>query len=275
MDWKQKIEEAAKEVMEEMRRTGLPYEEFQEKDFEEALMHEFRLNKIPYERQRNIEIIYKGYSIGISRPDCIINPGEKEFLCEIKRLKNVQKNHIKQAEVYLISLNISEGCILNFNYSEGLPEIIEVKKPDREWKSEIQLPKKESEIINKEILLEAGKEVMNYLGTEFQYQDKEANKLYANAINVELRLRGINFYKATYPIIYKGHEISTHSYDYVFEDGSTAIIFIYKSIDEIDEKVNTLNAYNKLFGIKKGYIIALPSTEKMEVEVREILNEKN
>jgi hypothetical protein len=28
--------------------------------------------------------------------------------------------------------------------------------------------------------------------------------------------------------------------------------------------------YNKIFGIKKGYILALPSNEKMKVEVREL-----
>ena len=271
MNWKEKIEEMAKEVMKEIKRMGIPYKDCKEEVFEEALMHEFRLNGIPYERQRNIEIIYKGYSIGMRRPDCIINPGkrEEEFLCEIKRLTKLEKNHIRQAEVYLLSLNIPQGCILNFNYSTGEPEIEEVKRPEREWKEETHLPEIKSRSVNKEIILEVGKEVMKYLGTEFQYYEKPA-EIYVNAVGVEFRLKGINFYSAQYPIIYKGHEISSYSYDYIFEDGSTAIIFIYKSEDELKEKVEILKNYNKLFGIKKGYILALPTKEGMEVEVREV-----
>jgi len=145
MNWKEKIKELAWKVMEEIKRMGLPYEEFEEKVYEEALMHEFRIHKILYERQRNIEVIYKGYSIGMKRPDCIINPGKigEEYLCEMKRVSKITKDHVRQVEVYLLSLNIPEGCVLNFNHSKGSPEIEEVKIPQRNKKEELVLPKKE------------------------------------------------------------------------------------------------------------------------------------
>ena len=272
MNWKEKIEEMAKEVMKEIKRMGIPYKDCKEEVFEEALMHEFRLNGIPYERQRNIEIIYKGYSIGMRRPDCIINPGkrEEEFLCEMKRVSEIKKDHIRQAEVYLFSLNIPEGCLLNFNPSTGSPEIKEVTKPPRNWKDEIVLPKKEKTKKQiSEILLEAGKEVVNYLGMEFMYY-KEPAEIYINAVGVELRLRGISFYSIEYPVLYKGQEVATYKYNYIFEDESAASIFVYKKTEDINEELEKLKIYNKIFGIKKGYILALPTKENMEVEVKEV-----
>ena len=271
MEWKEKIEEAAKEVMKEIKRMGIPYKDCKEEMFEEALVHEFRLRKIPYERQRNIEIKYKGFTVGMRRPDCIINPGKKdEFLVEIKAVSKIEKKYRMQCEVYLVSLNIEKGYVLNFNTSKEAIEIEEIKKPDRKWKEEISLPKKKSREVTKKVLREAGKEVMDYLGPEFQYYDKEGKEIYVNAVGVELRIKGINFYSATYPILYKGQEITDYSYDYKFEDGSTASIFVYNSQKDIKEKLEKLKIYNKLFGIKKGYILALPSKEEMEVEVREV-----
>jgi GxxExxY protein len=265
MEWKEKIEELANEVMKHLG----PF--YTEKVYEEAFMHELRLNKIPYERQRNIEIIYKGYSIGIRTADCIINPGkrEEEFLVEMKRDTQIKKTFIMQGEVYLISLNIERGCILNFNKSKGIVEIEEIKKPERKWRYEIALPGKKSKKGIKEILLESGKEVMDYLGTEFQYY-KEPEEIYINAVGVELRLKGINFHSVTYPVLYKGQKVDEYPYNYIFEDGSTANIFVYKSSKDIDEEAEILKMYNKIFGIKKGYILALPSNEKDDVVVREV-----
>jgi len=54
MEKMQLIRESAEEVMKALG----PY--WKEEIYEEALMHEFRLRGIPYDRQRNIEIIYKG-----------------------------------------------------------------------------------------------------------------------------------------------------------------------------------------------------------------------
>jgi len=94
--------------------------------------------------------------------------------------------------------------------------------------------------------------------------------IYINAVGVELRLRGINFHSVEYPVVYKGQTVTTYKYDYVFADGSSASIFLYTKSEDIDEEAEKLKIYNKLFGIKKGYILALPSKEGMDVEVREV-----
>ena len=57
------VVDAAKEVLKVLG------EGFDEGVYEEALAHELRLRQIPYDRQRNFEVIYKGYSVGEGRID--------------------------------------------------------------------------------------------------------------------------------------------------------------------------------------------------------------
>lgn len=68
MDWLAEVKSAAEEVLKVL---GAGYKEA---PYEEALAHELRIRKIPYERQRNFEILYKGYRVGSGRADLIINP---------------------------------------------------------------------------------------------------------------------------------------------------------------------------------------------------------
>jgi GxxExxY protein len=70
--------------------------------YEEALCHELRIRGIPYERQRNLDLIYKGYSVGTRRADFIINPfwatkKSDEHVMEIKAVKTINKDHMRQA----------------------------------------------------------------------------------------------------------------------------------------------------------------------------------
>lgn len=145
-----------------------------------------------------------------------------------------------------------------------------MKKNDRKWKHEIAISGEKVKNIYKEFLYEPGKEVKDYFGTEFQYYNKEGKEIYVNAVGVELRLKGMNFYSITYPILYKGQKIAQPSYDYIFENGSTASIFGYNSLEDIDKEVEKLKIYNKLFDTKKGCILALPGKEEMNVKVRKI-----
>ena len=90
MDWLKEVNKAAEEVLSTI---GVGY---LEKVYEEALAHELRLRKIPYERQRNFEILYKGYRVGEGRTDLIINPlwsgnGGKELVLELKANKKIDK----------------------------------------------------------------------------------------------------------------------------------------------------------------------------------------
>jgi len=270
---KKKIEDAAQKVLDDLG----PYHK--EGVYEEAIMHEFRCCDIPYERQRNVEIIYKGYSVGTRTPDCILNllnteGKEEEFLVEMKALANIKATQEKQVKVYLASMNIDKGAILNFNRSTDEIEFKEVQNPGREFRKDMVFPKGTCDEVNKEILKEAGKEVIDYLGTEFSY-DRSGLDLYKEAVSVELRLQGLDFNSTTYPILYRNHHVTDYAYDYIFCNGEVANIIAYDDESQIIDYVKEFSAYNKRFGIEKGFVLALPKEEqkkkkKLEVEVEKV-----
>ena len=267
MDWVKVLRECAEEVMQNLGTAYL------ERVYEEAIVHEFRLRGIPYERQRNVEIVYKGYSIGIRRPDCILNPlwsGNKgeEFLVEMKAQADIKKTHIMQAQVYLTSMNINKGVVLNFNKkTEGI-DIHEIEKYKKELRKDIATPsRKKSKMDIEQILMKSGKEVMKYLGTEFFYYGPD---IYIAAVGVELRLKRFDFHNAQYPILYKGHEVANYSYNYVFSEEEAAKIFVYKNESILETQVEELKEHNKIFNIKTGFVLALPEIEEMKVVVRKV-----
>lgn len=268
MDWKKLVKEKADEVMVFFKKLG---GKFKEEVYEEAFVHELRLSGIPYLRQRNTEIIYKGYTVGTKKPDCIINPGGKveggEYLVEMKTVKNITKGHRMQAMVYMLSLDIENGCVLNFNPYTMEAEIEPLTKPQRILRKDIVQPGEKAKGKLSDILKECGEEVYSYLGNEFLYAGTD---IYVNAVAVELRLRGINFHSSTYPLLYKGHRITDYSYNYVFEDGSVAVIFDYEKEEDINDYIEELNIYNQINNIKKGYLLALPKKEGLDVKVIEI-----
>ena len=68
MDWLKEVKKASEVVLDILG------EGYLEGVYEEALAHELRLRRIPYERQRNFEILYKGYKVGEGIADLILNP---------------------------------------------------------------------------------------------------------------------------------------------------------------------------------------------------------
>jgi len=267
MDWVKITHDAAEKVMGDL---GSHYTE---PVYEEAILHDFRLNKIPHERQRNVEIIYKGYSVSTRRADCILNPlwkneaKSEEFLLEMKARKRIEEKHLMQAQVYLVSMNIKKGLVLNFNTTTGEIDVAEVERPNKVFREDIETPIKNKVQVTESLIRSAGEEVLNYLGTEFFYGD--AN-IYVDSVGVELRLKGLHFYTASYPILYREHRVEEYKYDYVFQSGEVAKIFTYKKKDDIESQVRELERYNKHFGIGKGFVLAIPEKENMEVVVRKI-----
>ena len=121
------VTDAAREVL------NVLGEGYDEGVYEEALAHEMRLRQIAYERQRNFEILYKGYRVGEGRIDFIINPlwagkGGKELVLELKAVKVIAEGHKRQAQVYMLSLNIDEGAVMNF---ASEVQVVEVAKPSK------------------------------------------------------------------------------------------------------------------------------------------------
>jgi GxxExxY protein len=80
--------------------------------YDEALAHEFTLRRIPFERQKEIKLTYKGKDIGWYRIDYLV---EDEILVELKTVEALQGIHETQLLTYLRALNKKVGLLINFN----------------------------------------------------------------------------------------------------------------------------------------------------------------
>lgn len=266
---KEKITKIANDVIKILG----PY--FEEKVYEEAFVHELRRQNIRYDRQKNIEIIYKDACIGVRRPDCILylpcKDGEEEILLEMKSVSKIEDKHKKQVAVYLASTKIKRGMILNFNKKGGI-EIEEVTlKEKQKNKSNPAQPNKSKNL--KDSLLTCAQNVLNELGHEFFYYDK-GEEIYIQAISVELNKLDYKFTSASYPIFYKGQEIGQFTYEYLFENGDAVKFLSYKKEEEIKEKIEELKTCNKLLKINKAYLLAIPKSEELQIIVEEIKQDK-
>ncbi len=265
--WLQDVESAAKEVI-----STLGDVQYKEDVYEEALAHEMRLRKIPYERQRNFELMYRGYTIGNGRVDFIVNPfwatKDKENVLEIKANKTIDKSHVRQAQVYMVSLNIDRGAVLTFHteIEDGGVLIEEIKMDDmKALDRTVKKPRAKKDVQLPGVLEQAIKDVHEYLGMEFVYRETTNLDNYTEAIGIELRLNGITFSASEYPIVYKCQYVDTCSIPFVFTDGSALAIEFYKKPDEIEENKDYYKFYAKQFGIKKLYLGLLPLKEDQEV----------
>ncbi len=83
-----------------------------EQIYEEALSYEFELRNIYYERQKPINLIYKGKNIGEHRIDFIV---EEKVIVELKAVKEIHNIHIAQVITYLKAMDKKLGLLINFN----------------------------------------------------------------------------------------------------------------------------------------------------------------
>jgi len=259
------VEAAAREVL---RVLGPGYSEAV---YEEALAHEFRLREVAYERQRNFEILYKGYKVGDGRADFIINPlwagkSGRELVVELKAVKTITEPHKRQAQVYLVSLNIAAGAVVSFA-DDILVE--PVAKPTRRPQRQVVKPKRGRARVTTTLLKTAATEVFRYFGQEFVYRE-DTKKLFPDALAVELRLRGLRFSTNTYPVLYKGHEVESHAFHLTFVDGSVADVSFYRKPEQVDETLEELASLVRLFELKRGYAVLLPENDEGRVMVKPV-----
>jgi GxxExxY protein len=264
MDWLKEVKKSAEVVLDVLG------EGYLEGVYEEALAHELRLRKIPYERQRNFEILYKGYKVGEGRADLILNPlwctkGGKEIVLELKAVKKIADSHRRQAQVYMVSLNIDKGAVLNF-YDKVLLE--EVAKPKKELDRYPAKPTKSKKELST-ILKESAEKVYEYFGVEFIYRERGL-EIFPNAIGVELRLNSIDFSSGTYEILYKHHPVCDCDFNFVFTDNSVANVYYYKKDDDVQEQLDDLKFYKKHFKLNKAYLLTIPSKEGDKVLLKEV-----
>lgn len=236
--------------------------------YEEAISHELRLRKIAYERQRNFEILYKGYKVGEGRADFILNPlwcakSGKETVIELKAIRKITEAHKRQTQVYMISLNIEKGAVLSFGDKILLETVTRPKKELDRFPAKPIKSKKDLETQ----LIESANCVFKYFGSEFIYREKGL-EIFPNAIGTELRLNGIEYSSGVYEILYKHHPVCEFHYDFVFDNNITANVFYYKKDEEIIEQVDDLKNYKKDFKLNKCFLICIPSKEGEKVQLK-------
>jgi len=81
--------------------------------YEECLCHEFELRKIPFERQKEIPIDYKGVWLDCGyRIDILV---AKSLVLELKACESLEPIHEAQLLTYLKLTGIKYGLLINFN----------------------------------------------------------------------------------------------------------------------------------------------------------------
>ena len=92
--------------------------------YEEALCHEFKIRNIPFERQKEIKLSYKGHSMGLHRLDLVVND---KVILELKAVNELNKIYEAQIISYLKATGLQVGLLINFNavkLKEGIKRFI-------------------------------------------------------------------------------------------------------------------------------------------------------
>jgi GxxExxY protein len=82
--------------------------------YEEALCHELSLRRIPFERQKELFVIYKDKVIKGQRLDLLVFG---EVVVEIKSVRKLEDVFIAQTLSYLKSMRLKRALLINFGES--------------------------------------------------------------------------------------------------------------------------------------------------------------
>ena len=91
---------------------------FLEAVYQEALEKEFQIRGVPYEREKELTICYKG--------EILKQKYKADFVCygkvivELKAVSELDKTHCSQVFNYLHATGFRLGLLLNFGYYNGL-----------------------------------------------------------------------------------------------------------------------------------------------------------
>ena len=80
--------------------------------YEAALFHELTLRGLKVERQRKLEVVYKGVLVGSHRADLIVN---ELVLVELKAVEKLMPVHSAQVISTLKTGGLDVGLLINFN----------------------------------------------------------------------------------------------------------------------------------------------------------------
>jgi len=80
--------------------------------YEEALCRELTLRQVPYSRQHEFVLSYKGFSVGQGRLDLLVAGC---LVVELKAIESFSAIHQAQVISYLRAMNLNLGLLINFN----------------------------------------------------------------------------------------------------------------------------------------------------------------
>jgi GxxExxY protein len=92
--------------------------------YEEALCIELENRQIPFERQKEISVLYKGRQIGVQRVDFLVG---QSLIVELKAVEALAEIHKAQVISYLKATHLSLGLLINFNVpvlKDGIQRIV-------------------------------------------------------------------------------------------------------------------------------------------------------
>lgn len=84
-----------------------------EKIYENALVIEFEINKIPYLQQQRYDVLYKKHSVGYYVPDLI---AFEQVIVDTKTIDHITNEERGKMVNYLKITNLKVGLILNFKH---------------------------------------------------------------------------------------------------------------------------------------------------------------
>jgi len=97
---------------------------YDESVYENALIVEMDLRGIPYERQKVVEVFYKGTRVGEGRIDLFLGG---EVVVELKAVEQLSQKHMAQVISYLKATKKPLGILVNFHeflLKNGLKRIL-------------------------------------------------------------------------------------------------------------------------------------------------------
>ncbi len=84
---------------------------FQEVIYQRAMAIEMKLAEMEFEREKEMQIFYRGFEIGTRRADFFV---ENKIMVELKAITGLEDVHLAQAINYLEAYNLEVGLLINF-----------------------------------------------------------------------------------------------------------------------------------------------------------------
>lgn len=92
--------------------------------YEDAFCIELDDQKLNVERQRQIDVLYKGRDIGDMYADIVV---ENAVIVELKSVQSLNHIHIAQLMTYMKLMNLKKGLLINFNVrflKDGIKRVV-------------------------------------------------------------------------------------------------------------------------------------------------------